>query len=344
MRRVLAVLLGVFLLILPAATFAQDDQPKLVWDLSNTFTAKGLGFQFNYPAGWVIEPASMSIAENDADMALILDGDPATQPAGYSISLGGVPLEAAGATESSTLEEIADKVAQASKLTEDDDRVIEPVMSLRSLSIIGTDANNRSGVITLWKQNGNLIIMSLQGPELTEEIGATWGAILELIQPADTLALGDNPVMGPSGEYSISYPADWFSDATKGAMAEIEADLTSGTAPTGILVAMVERPLSTMGTDVTDLAGVLAAQEAQMGWSQTDPLVPVDHIILEQPALTVSGPSTMAPGSWLIITVSLLDKNNALVIGTFLPSEEAYKTFAPTYLAMLKNIKFVEAS
>lgn len=343
MRRIFALVLGLMLLMIPAVVGAQDNQ--LIWDLDGVYTVSDLGFKFPYPKTWVTDSSNgIRLAENDADLAAVMDSDAATQPEGYTISLNALPLETLGVEAGATLDTVVDALVEATGITETESRIEVPVLSRRAITVIGTDASERNGLATVWVQDGYVVVFGLGGPELSSDVGFTWGTILGASTPLDALTFSEKPFTAQSGKFTMDYPEGWFTDEGIGGITENEADLTSVDAPTGVAFSVAERNIADIAPDATDLAGVLAVAAKQLGWDQDPSIVASENVVLGQPALTMTGPAPTAEGAFLAVTVTMLDEETVLTIATFYPSEEHRTSFAPTRLAMIKSIKLVEAS
>jgi hypothetical protein len=329
------------LFVIPAAVFAQDG--KALWDLTNTFTVADLGFQFRYPADWVYSnDKGIVIADNQADLDAQTDSDDTTIPEGYVINLNGVPLDALGLKPDAKLEDIADILVKQAGVTENQQRANLAVMSRRSLTMFGDDKNGRSGLATIWVQDGNLVVMTIGAAKYTSDLAFSWGQILGSITPVGALELGDKPFTSPNGDFTMSYPKDWFASEKDGGIAEIEDDLKtmhSSTPPKGIAVAVLEAKLSQVGTDVKDLDSLVASMKKAEGWDDT--VIPSEHLILDQTAWTYSGKSESLPGFTVIATLMVKDEDTTIIF-VAVPDKEKVEDFMPTYLAMLASITAVE--
>src|SRR5690349_20827760 len=111
MRRLFALALLMLLVIVPTAAFAQDATPEAtdqaIWNLSQKFTVTDLGFQFNYPEGWVTDSsAGIKLAENQDDLNTLLDTDDTTNPKGYAIFLSGASVTTLGLKADAKLDDV----------------------------------------------------------------------------------------------------------------------------------------------------------------------------------------------------------------------------------------------
>ncbi len=340
MRRFfLLAILALFLI--PAAAFAQDG--KALWDLSNKFTVSDLGFTFYYPADWVSNSdKGIVIADNQADLDAQTDGDDTTIPEGYVINLNAAPLDALGLKPDAKLDDIADVLVKQVGVTENQERANLAVMSRRSLTLFGEDKDKRSGLATIWEQDGYLVVMTVGASEYTSDLAFSWGQILGSITPVGALELGDEPLTSPNGDFTIAYPKDWFASEKDGGIAQVEDDLTtmhSSTPPKGIAVALLEAKLSQVGPDVKDLDSLVASMKKAEGWDDT--VIPSEHLILDQTAWTYSGKSDSLPGFTVVVTLMVKDQDTTIIF-VAVPDKDKVEDFMPTYLAMLASIKPVE--
>src|SRR5436853_879615 len=197
MRRLLLVIV-LALFVLPFAAHAQDEQPELAWELNaDTYVdVADMGIRFYYPTGWVLDTSrGATIGETQEDVDASLDGDDSTQPTGMVITVGGLPNTLfADLGDDPSLDDIADFVVEQSKVTEET-RTEAPVMTRRSISIIGTN-KGRDGVASLWQQGDFVGIASLGLPEgvSIDDVGLTWGVTLGSIAPLGAQDLGDGTI------------------------------------------------------------------------------------------------------------------------------------------------------
>src|SRR5690242_10450395 len=159
MRRLFVLAFLMVLAIVPAAAFAQDATPEAtdqaIWNLSQKFTVTDLGFQFNYPEGWVTDSsAGIKLAENQDDLNTLLDTDDTTNPKGYAIFLSGASVTTLGLKADAKLDDVVHALVTSTGITETESRVDEPIMARRSVTTIGTLPNGRGYIATVWLQDG----------------------------------------------------------------------------------------------------------------------------------------------------------------------------------------------
>ncbi len=342
MRRILLLTL-MLLLVFPAAAFAQDGGQAL-WDLTEESTVENLGFQFNYPAGWVLgtndATPGFRIAENQADLDAVLDSDPETNTKGFSISLIGLALKDLGMDATTPLEDVVTALTTAAGITEQD-RTELPVATRRSIVIFGVNSLDRPGIASIWlqkdaKENDVVVLFSIGGSEASSDLAYSWGQILGSVTPIGALPFGDTPLVSPNGDFTMSYPDGWFvSSDQPGAIAEAEADLTGGDTPTGAATVVIESKLADLNGKVTDLSSLLDLVRTNQAWDEA--ILPTEHIVLDQPAFMFAGANESSPGGWALVTAFIWN-DTAVIIGTLFPSEEKFNELKPTYLAMLQSL------
>lgn len=334
------------LLIIPAAAFAQDATPEAtsqaMWDLTPVFTVTDLGFQFHYPAGWVQDTSSgITLAENQDDLNASVDKDDTTNPQGYTMSLNGVPLDALKLKPDAKLDDVVDLIVGAAGITETESRFDLAVMSRRSVTVVGKGKDGRVGLANIWIQDGIVVVFTLGGPEMNGDVYYTWGLIIGSMSPTGALEFSDTPLASPNGDFTMSIPKDWFTDAKQpGVAVEKKDDLSSSSSgPHGFATVMIEGKLSDISPDAKDLTDLAAFVVKAQSLDET--VVPVEQIVLGVPALTYTAPSSKKDGSINTYTVVLREDGTAVIIGLYSASEDDFKTIWPTYLAMLSSAKAV---
>ncbi len=348
MRRIFLFVV-VLLLVIPSAAFAQEATPdatnQAVWNLNQKFTVTDLGFQFSYPEGWVTDSSSgIKLTENQADMNTLLDKDDSTNPKGYAIFLSGVPVTALNMPADSGLNDVVDTLVKTAKFSESQTRVDEPIMAYRSVTLIGKSASNEQSIVTIWLQSGNVIVLSMTGPTVDQNVEYTWGMLLGSITPTNALDLTDTPLQSPNGDFSMNYPVGWTAD--KGVAAQDKDDfagMSSNEKPkNGIVVVMLESKLSDIGRDVFDLSSLGNSMHKTEGWD--DSVVPSEFIVAGQPALNYTGPVPKDDQAVQVYTLFLKDADNAVIIAVFAPTQDDLTAFMPTYLTMLGTVKPIASS
>jgi hypothetical protein len=211
------------------------------------------------------------------------------------------------------------------------------VMSRRSILVFGTSNSGRFGVGNFWLQDGIVVAMSISAPESSTDLGYSWGQILSTITPLNALEFGDTRLTSPTGDFTISYPKDWFlAKDQPGAVVELESDLSKLRDPEGAAIVIVESKLSDLGDKVTDMASLQEFMRTVQKWDDT--IIPSEHIILDQPAVTFAGKNEAIPGGWGVITAFIWN-DTAVFVATAYPSEEKFTELLPTHIAMLQTIK-----
>lgn len=340
MRRIMVLLLGL-LLVVSGAVSAQDNNPLL--NLDAVYSVPALGLQLQYPQGWLTKSRSTAIfmAENKADMGALLDGDSDTQPEDYTMSVNWVELGSSGIPMDVKLDDLVDTLAKQQGIVESSPRLEVSVMSYRAISIVGTNPNSKTGFATLWLQDGYVVILSIGLPVNTATSRASLDLILSGITPLNPLELGSEPLISPDGDFSMRYPADWFK-GVENQLAEFEKDLETGDNDVkGIATVIVEEPLDFFGEDVKDMTSLVEFVKRLFGSGTNEEITTSEHILLGQPAITLTGHYNSSEVRWMAITVFILE-DKIVLLGTVFPTEARFEAFQPTYLAMLQSIAPVE--
>jgi hypothetical protein len=346
MRRFIAIVFAT-LCLLPAAVFAQDS--KLIWDLDKNsyLDVTDLGFRFYYPSGWVYGTGDngIAIAETQADLDAQLDGDDSTLPEGEVISILGIPMTAlADLGDHPTMDQLADFAVKSGKITETD-RFELPVMARRSIWVVGENSLGRSGIGTLWQQNGYLISASLGGPDAKTIKNSiyTWGYTLASVIPLNAEDLGTEKLSSDLSQFTMNYPDGWTPDPDPGQsdtiVYELADDINQELAKVdGIFLSVIDSSLKDLSfpadTKVEDLA---KAMNTSFGLGKT--VVPEEFVFLDQPALVASGEIDDGSGGkrGLILTTAIVGKN-AVVFVLIAPTAKRATEFLPTWTAMLQSV------
>ncbi|MBZ0287815.1 MAG: hypothetical protein K8I30_09390 [Anaerolineae bacterium] len=346
MRRLLVMVLLAFA-VMPFAAAAQDQ--KIGWDLdeSNYIDVQDLGFRFHFPTGWVYDVDSgegIAMADSQASMDAHLDDDDSTTPEGLIINIRGLPLEAlTDLGENPTLNAIADFAVQAGGITETEPRVEVPVLARHSITIIGTNSDGRAGFATIWRQDGNLVLLSLGAPDTQtrNELAYTWGVTLGWIRPLGALELSDDKVTDTISQFTIPYPEGWTPNPDQPASVyELAEDVGSEiTDMKGAAFAFSDAALSDLGLEAGATLDEVAAV-AKGAFDLGDDVSGEEFVLLGQPAVTFRGvPASDSGGAGhgVILTVGLVEERAILLI-LVTPSMDAADAFMPTWLMMLSSV------
>ena len=351
MRRLITMIVFT-LLVLPFAAFAQDQ--KIGWNLQddNYVDVTDLGFRFYYPTGWVYDLKSgkgINLADTQAGLDAQLDDDDSTQAAGMTIEIRGLPL--AGLTDlgdNPSLDDIVDFAVKASDVTEPT-RTEAPVMTRRSITVIGSNSAGREGFATFWKQGDYVVIVTLGLPEkvTVKEMGYTWDVTIGSIKPLDAQELGDGLLTDEASHFTINYPADWTPDPKQPVVVYERADDVGKTFSDvkGSVFTFSDGALSELDLQ-NDATLDDVVEKAKAAFNLDDSAISEEFILLGQPAVTLSGEPTAdsgGAGHGLIVTVGLVD-GRAIVLILVAPSKDAADTFMPTWIQMLRSVKPIEAT
>lgn len=340
MKRLFSIAVLLLALVIPAVSFAQDNTSGAVWDLTQTFTVTDLGFNFLYPADWVYDTSNgITLAKSQDDIDLYNDNDNSTQPNTEVITINALKaadLEAQ-AGKNPTLEDIADLAVKIGDIKETEARVEIPVMSRRTLSVIGTsNTTGRSGFATIWRQGEFVVLATITAPSMKDliHVSYSWGQILGSMTPTDALPLSTTPTEVTNGNFEISLPQKWYPSPDNPQLIFESKDDMKKNAYTGEFMAVVVQSLKDAGlTSKSTLDDAVKANINSFGLQE--PITREEFIILDKPAITIRGADSS--GQWAMITQALVD--NQLVTGVVsAPSEDQLNQLEPTWLAVLKSI------
>lgn len=345
MRRLMLFLLAVTLM-LPAVGIAHAQGTPPLFELSETFTVTDLAFEFKYPAGWVYDTSDgISMAANQADLNAEIDDNDATRPAGYTISLNAAPLEALGLTEP-TLDNAIAALVEAIGITVTE-QVETPIMTRRAVSLAGSDPQGEAGVATIWLQDGMVVVfsMGIPGQEITDQEATAWVSILLSCKPLTDAVLSAEAQVNLLDGFSMAYPKGWMvgEDPNLGTYffelaSDLQISLNAGGNRTQPLqgdgVIMIASDLKAAGftaqTTPTEVIDTLV-----QGGVITDPVNHTEHVLFDQPALSVE--YIGANGDSGIIIAGVVGTNVYLILGAS-PTPETMAALKPTLLSMLMSI------
>jgi len=308
-------------------------QPLLL-NLTQTFSVLDVPFEFKFPANWVFtfSQGSISIAENQADLAAEADRINSTQPTGNTITLNAMPLQLLGLSPTSTFSDIESYIFNLNALSVEQTLEV-PVMMHRSVTFTGLRADGRHGLTTFWVQNGSLVIFSLNTPNATttDQLTFSWGQILSSLRPAGALPLGA-AVDVPNAGIRFSFPLNW--------------DITQTSDPFTVEDQVSGSKVFTFAAPVTDFVSnrnaALETVTDSVIASLNIPSVALreEMVIFNAPALAFIGQTT--DGVWMRGLVTVGDGQVFLFIQSA-PSKESLDSLEPTWITMLQTIQLLAA-
>ncbi len=347
-RRILLPMLAAMLLLaLPLGLSAQDDdENELIFELSETFTVSDLQFEFPYPAGWVFDTSNgISLAQNEADLAVLIDDDDTTTPEGYTIELAGAPLEALG-LEDPTLDNVVEFLVQAQSISVDE-TVEVPILTRRSITVIGVNDVGRAGLATIWLQNGFVVVLSMGTPLdfIDGDTGFTWGNVIggAASLPIEGYEITENYPL-PAYGVEVAHPTGWFAVESEDGVTfyELESDAElDGTdaIPEGYAFALVFTTVDDLGLgeEVTyenlfDIAPLI--------FPEAEVLSLDEHVVLDVPGVAAVGQTEdqATVGAIFLNEVS----GTVLLFGVNAPDVESLQTIQSTAIAFLQTLRFEE--
>lgn len=347
MRRLFLLLSLMLLLIVPVAVNAQDDAPEPIFDLNNTFTVEDLQLEFFYPEGWLFDTSDgIRLASNEADLAAFVDDDPDTLPDGFTINLTAVPEEAIG-VEDPTLDLAAEAIAILAEITVSES-VEVPVMTRRAISLIGTTPDGRSGIVTMWRQDGLIVLFSLGVGEggVTEEIAYTWGVILGSMQslPLAGYELTETLDVTQFG-VTVDYPTGWsvVEDPIGVFFYELESDVDvaqTGENAEGYAVIFQFGRASELGLTAETFAYEQLPELAASVLGELQDSRVIEHVVLDVPGIVLTGGIDDQVGNvGLFVDI---ETDRVLLVAWSAPDAQAAVDFSSTALAMLQSLRLTE--
>ena len=322
----------------PLAISAQDS--KAVWDLSETLTISDLGLSVKYPAGWVTDTSSgISVAENADDLAAVTDKDPATLAKGSTFQLIATKVselkDAVG--DDPTLEQLADLLVKSRGITEKEKRVELPVMTRRSLNVLGEDEAKQGWILTIWRQGEYAMGAFLTSPSYDEtlKVAYTWGLLLGSITTLDGLPFSKDPIALTKTNGLINAPDGWLADPkVPSYIYEQESDFGKD-APEGYRLSVAEIPLADIKlTDTATVADIIDLIVANL--AITEPITREEFIVLGQPATTIRA---VLPNGQYLVSMQTIINGVVLQVAVLAPDEDKITTIEPTFIQILQSIR-----
>ena len=341
MRRLIVFLM--LALLLPSAVFAQDSRLKLDLDKDTFLNINDLGFRLYYPKGWTFDNTNgITLVEDPADVAPLIDTDVTTQPTGLAIRVLGIPAETIDGYDDLSLDDAVQQILQTSGIHETE-RVEVPVMTRRSISVFGDDPNGRAGIITVWKQPDYLVVAAFTGPDMNTmiDLAYSWGVIIGGIEPVGAMDLGDSTLDVPDAGLIVGYPDGWVVNPQNPATRfELKSDL-KGDLPKGLIMGALSRSLKSLKLDAdATVDDVIDANPDILSFKE--PVKRAEFVILGQPAITLSGQADDGSDLWGLATV-FVKNGQAVFLVAAAPTEQALTDFTPTWLAVLHSVQDTNA-
>ena len=347
MKRSFVRVIVLLLLVVGVPLVVAGQDSKAVWDLSESLQITDLGLNVSYPSGWVYkqtESNGILAAENDADLAAVTDDDPATVATGTYAQFIATKLanlkESVG--ENPTLEQLADLLVKSRGITEKDKRAEVPVVSRRSLSVLGENDAKQGLILTIWQQGDFVMGSFLTSPSYDEtlKVAYSWGQVIGSITPIDPLPLGKELVALPATKAQINLPDGWFPNPDQpNALFELETDIKKDT-PESYRLTVSEVTLADAKLkDTATVSDVVDLIVTNLGL--TEPVKREEFMILGQPAITIMSP--MPSGQYVLSAQAVVD-GTIVQVAVIAPDEEKATAFEPTFLAILQSLKAAKAS
>jgi hypothetical protein len=342
MKKLLFVVL-VCLLALPVVALAQE-QPKLQLDLSQNFKVTDLKFQFLYPKGWVTTTGKgLYLAENQADLdALVAEQN----PAGLTMRMFALPLAIEEIKKNkSSLDDIATELVKQAGLTEKE-RVDIPLMARRAVTVFAANENGRSGIISLWYHDTQVLVFVLGTPDYNTavKLAYTWGYLLGSIAPLEFDKLEEKLEL-PTIQATLLHPKAWVSQLGSSQspfniIADNEADVKSlsgsGKSVEGRALSIIQAPASQVvnGLDEKATASDVLDGMSKSGLKDVKPSG--YYLVNQQPGEGIRAVTSDGVFVHIIVTVK---EGMATAYLLTAPDVEALAAFEPTGLMMLHNIR-----
>jgi hypothetical protein len=330
---------------------AQDEPRQLVFEPDSTFTVRDLGFTFLFPESWVFDASDgIQFAENDADLAAELDDDPATDAAGYALSLNAAAVEMLGLEAGSDINTIADLVIELTGL-EVYERFEQPIMTYRGVVTTGVNNEGEEGIAIMWNQGPYVVVMALAPPAevgLVRDVFYTFGYLLATLQPIIDVELTGTADVDWVDAFTIDYPDGWAAGATEDAtyFVEDKGDITNVSdldhRPAGRVVFFQSAPLEDLeleeGSDGRDVLALLETLDLYTDITDIN-----EHLILDTVAVSARATAEGVDGEPVpaMVVIGVVE-DAVFAFGAKAPDSEAMDTLVPVVLTMLNSIALPE--
>ncbi len=345
MKRVFVVAMLLLALVIPAATFAQDSTPQSAWVLNQTFTVTDLGFTFKFPEDWLSDSSNgITLATTKSDIAAASDNDDSTVPEGDVITLNATHVADLKAQVGSnpTLEDIADLIAKANDVKETESRVELPVMTRRSLSVIGnSQKDKRAGIATIWRQDDWVVVAALSAPSMSElvDLSYSWGQLIASMNPSDTLPLNSTPLQVTDGNFEINLPQKWYPKTDNPQeVFELKDDMKNDSFNGDIIIVGAQTLKDAGLTSKSTVDDLVDQNITTLGLEE--PIRKEEFIILGQPAVTIRGGDDK--NGWALVTQTIVD-GDAITLAVIAPTEDKINAIEPTWISILQSVTAINA-
>lgn len=206
-----------FMLMVISGTAVAQDSTASDYELDQTLVVPTLDFTLDYPNGWVQDISErISIAENEDDLAAMIDDDDTTQPAGYSLTLSSIPKSDIAELVSIDDPTLDDVVAFVGSSIQIDSQFDLPIMARRAATLAGVNGLGEYGIGSIWEMDETYVSLGMGTAEdqISDEFMALYEAITASIKPVseEPIELSEEPYV--LGDLSIPYPAAWTAEAS----------------------------------------------------------------------------------------------------------------------------------
>jgi hypothetical protein len=341
----IVALAALSLVAVPPAPVAA--QGNLIWDLTQDHFISNLRYNHKYPDGWqfVADWTGGRFVASAADGEALTDSDPTTNAEDYHIFFSAIKATELGLKPFATVEESLGGLLAHHDLRAEADPTEIGLMSYRSLTVVvdgafvdGDDGDERLGLLTVWQQRGLVVYYLLSAPEMSEDVGVSWGMFLASFTATNYLEFGDDAVTLAAAGITVTYPQGWTTgletkDTGRYSIAVFEdaADMQNPAQPASYVVVMSEFAMEALNDlGIKSLEQVAAMSAISMDESS----VTVDqHIFLEQPGYVVRG--KMKNGDYWALNAVFVFNETAITIGVVAPNEEKLDQIEPSFITML---------
>lgn len=325
--------------------WASAQVPKVPVELIAAYEVPELGMMFDYPQGWVTDTSSsLTLVANPKDLTAATDNDPATKAVEPFISLDLIALDGTGLPPNPRLESARDLVVNVLGLAIEEELEI-PVMARRAITLYAADKNGDYGLITLWLQDGSLVLFVLSAPTAQDTANwlSVWKLILASVRPINALPLTQS-AFSEFLQAEFQYPENWtiYNETDRLGIFEQPNDrdlyiIGNYTFFTGIVItALYQATDELLQTGILTEVSLDALLELNINFLSFSETQVGEAVFFGEPALTIKG---VTGGGFYAYGVMGLVEDHAYFVLATSPKQSALDEFIPTFHAMMPTFE-----
>jgi hypothetical protein len=164
----------------------------------------------SYPTSWTVDQSDgLILLSNPADLSAAQDNNPSTKAGGPFISLDTLARASLDLPADAGLQE-ADKLVQATLGLTAVTSTDEAVMGYHARTLLATDANADTGLVTFWltAESLHILVYSAPDPTSVQAFQPAWSGFLARLQPAQSQPL-ESTVTSRFMQTTFAYPSGW---------------------------------------------------------------------------------------------------------------------------------------